>query len=219
MENLLELGTLNHEISEYYNNAFREFRDEVEPMDHDDFWLMVGAYRRKVSSSIGQDGSNKPLARRFLTDRMSRWVLEGDLNARDSIKRAARFVRRWRHYSKYQGVLYERIFDFVTGYSDDGFHDLRDNLPLAGQDVIGKILSDDLSEYDDLADLIGGDLKDQARTLGVNPDDYKRHILRGENYNVQGFTEAVESQVKSLCIKLSDDPDYGFEEDEIPHAR
>lgn len=164
---LIELGNTFTRTKEQYEKAvqahIRAFA--AKPLDDDNFFDLLGGlqsalqYRRLKDSKHGCEEFVRSMCfdrgRQYNNDMMSGWIL------------VARFLG---DYQRLVSRLHKKLWSLPgLERGDDGFGDLCDSLPLAGEAVITKVMDGDIANFRQLEAAI--------------PDEAMRKFtLHGENY-------------------------------------
>ncbi len=167
-----------------YLNAFRQyFAREVQILPDERFWQLHAVFRKEVLTfcfayrrTNGVEQAARELFRKPLAEDFAG-------GARYSLLEAVQFAKTWRQLSR---RLAQPLYDVVQDRSDDGYDDLLDALPLAGQTVFQSALRQEFRSHDQF---------EQAVRQACCHSDLAELILRGENYVSMSLEDAAQEYV------------------------
>jgi hypothetical protein len=166
---------------EKYERAVRSLvRSEPVMEDKPKFWKMVEEFRRLVLTHrrAGIKLACEEFVRKAFVE--ARWEFsEDDLPG---------FIRT---YGRLKESL-DRALVGAYGSRGDGFKDLIDSLPLAGQSACLRLLAGEAKHYDGILNIVD---EECSETVGLN-----NIVMLGENYVEQTLEDAYSDK---LCVMLT----------------
>jgi hypothetical protein len=172
MKALIESQKNLQQAEAVFNTHFEEFWNGLTPLESDEFWVILEKYQGLFFSRKNAEWASWELMR-------SCWCGKKEFDAMQAISFA-------KTYPILCNLLYAEMDDWIEDYSDDGFSDLLDMLPLAGREIRKKILDKEIRSLDGLEQ----ELKEKFTEKEV------RSILRGENYNRLSLHEAAQKLIR-----------------------
>ena len=205
MSNLQQLAKARRETDEAYSKAFRATVRTLTPMTTEDFWKVIPFLGERLEADRDVDAA----MHNFMCNNVYQSYGEcaepfEDLSSPVAWELAVRFLNK---YEEIKSTLYKKCHD-LRGLErgDDGYGDLMDSLPLAGQKIVDGLMNDDIATYKQLEKAFTG--RDNAATA--------KFILNGENYITMKLEEALEKAYLGVSRDLEDDGEYEREPD--PHV-
>jgi hypothetical protein len=169
-----------------FNRAWRSFWvNHVQPSDEPTFHRLLAVYRGLLLKFVFDSNRSHSVVTNA-SQELFRQVCTGEVSW--TWEKAAGFVKFYAKLSRQIGEAIAHLFDF----HGDAFSDLCDNLPLAGQAVVGRCLASHPRSKQPLREgfLEETELTEAVKALGPR---WERLILGGENY--------VTSNLESACKK------------------
>lgn len=171
-----------------YETAFDHWAQTVPTLAPEHFWKEVQSLRLIWSRSLD--------AERAANEYLRIAAVEGE----EQLAAAVHFCVSYRRYAEGMRGACEHI---TLGWErgDDGFGDLMDSLPMAGEQVYVEVKSGDFFGDDDEGNEIVyiGELENRVRE--IVPDVADR-IIHGENYWASTLEQAAAERMKSIiCFR------------------
>lgn len=170
-----------------YESQFNSWADSVTPLAPEHFWPEV-AKLREIWLDSDYD------AERAADEYLRQAQCEGE-------ERFAAAVHFAVSYGKYVQQLHKACVNIYSGWErgDDSYSDLMDSLPMAGQEVHGKVIGgeyfdDDEVEIDDL---------EAAVKESVTPECADK-ILYGEHYMASSLEAKARDRMKFVLTSRKD---------------
>jgi hypothetical protein len=184
--NVNEAASQFRVAQENYDKSFRAyFANEVTSLPDDRFWQLQSVFVGEVASfrfGYGRTNGVEQAARELF-----RKPLASDFNGRGnrdvprySMHEAIQFAKSWRELTR---RLYQPLFDVIEDRSDDAYGDLLDALPLAGRDVVQKLLGREFANQDQFEQTVRDACKECPQMAELT--------LRGENYVGMSLMDAA----------------------------
>jgi hypothetical protein len=205
------LGNEFEHLKQQYTRGISVYIHNVEPLPEEEFWTLLPKLQNDITTFIKLKRDTKVGCNEFV--RYSCFCSipynfswdskpEDDRNRNlKGWKTAAQFLTSYR---KLTSKIYKAI-DKMSGLErgDDSFGDLCDSLPLAGKDVISKILSKDIVTYKHLDRAL-----DTACYMTNSEMDmvekWKKFILHGENYICMSLENALTEYYSHIVAERED---------------
>lgn len=178
----------------YREKFFQAWDSQVWPkISKKRFFEILPSYREKVAAQGLYQRHSGWAAEEFI--RESRFGAGVDF----SFEEAAAFARRWARLS---GYYHKKLFYVVEGYSDDGYGDLCDNLPLLGVDFYRCVKRAELHTHQRFAREVGEVINCLVGD-GTRYRWWENHIFNGENYHGMHLRDAVKNGLVHFLRELS----------------
>lgn len=196
MSKLQELAKARRESNQAYQNEFLKEVRSLSPMKTEEFWEVIPFLAKRVTSDRDVD----PAMHNFMCNLVYQSYGDcpdsyDDLSGPVAWELTVRFLNK---YVEIKRTLSKKCHD-LRGLErgDDGYGDLMDSLPLAGQEIVDGLMNDDIATYKQL---------EEAFTL-KNDQPLKKFILHGENYIEMKLEKALQKAYLSVSRDLEDDED------------
>lgn len=184
MSNIIELAQASVKANDEYEQAMRLHLRSFNPLDLDQFWGAVADLAKNMEHrSVEMSIHNWFCA--FVYHSYGKHGVEGwPEDEMTSWEHAARFLAR---YEQVKVALAKKMNAMPNlGRSDDGYGDLMDSLPLAGEEVCTAIMEDDIANNKQLE-------------AAFEDHPLKDFILHGENYVELKFMEKLRESFLSIA--------------------
>lgn len=170
-----------------YESQFNVWADSVTPLAPEHFWPEV-AKLREIWAESDYDAERAA----------DEYLRQAKCESEDRFAAAVHFAVS---YGKYVHQLHKACVNIYSGWErgDDSYSDLMDSLPMAGQDVHGKVISgeyfdDDEVEIDDLEEAV-------KQTVGLG---CANKILHGEHYMASSLEAKARDRMKFVLTSRKD---------------
>jgi len=206
-----ELALEYNRVGAKFGKAFRHYMEELPVLDGDRFWEILEKYFRPlvVERITRQDAAKDAISEFFRVQsaagKVQVWDSRGGYRYEEcpyTFDEALRFAKTWEHYKR---ALYKPLFNVVEDKGDDGYGDLLDSLPLAGQVVHNACHDRDYGDNEEFREAVkntleqvvdtqmkGNEFVDDERIAKVK----KRlvsFVIDGENYFEMRLTDIAQS--------------------------
>ena len=196
---LLKAAITRNKANEAFKTAFRAEMRSLKPM-HDDehFNGVLDALSKMVQQGRKSGRDMESVMHNFMCACV--YQTYGEVpDAFDDLSQPVAWELMARFHNRYETVkaTLSKVMWEMKGLSrsDDSYGDLIDSLPLAGREIIDRIVTEDIATY-----------KQLEKALADHP--LKDFILHGENYVEMKLEEALEKAFLSVAR------DAEFDEDE-----
>ena len=182
-EQAIGLHSLRNKLKENFSLSL----DRVEPfaMDDDKFFEMLDVLSGIMFKSFHKHKPKKAI------DEFYRRSLTG--SQRFTLEEHCRFITT---YKKLNSSMYRIYKDVDMNRGDDSFGDLIDSLPLAGKNIVEKVLSKELMTVEKLENAVR---KEFGCDDDVYPHKHASFILDGENYIIMRLVELLFDRLPSFA--------------------
>jgi hypothetical protein len=166
-----ELALDKREATAAYHKQFETIWERVEPLGTVHFWRMFHNYFvPEIKHKIVGRSTVKSCVHNFFCNTYHNGI---------DWKEPVQFAKTWHIICR---RLHDALFDVVEGFSDDGYGDLIDALPLCGEQVVLRCINDEYKTNDEfVAAVKQWSISDKSEGMGL-PEEKINIILHGENY-------------------------------------
>jgi hypothetical protein len=181
---------------EAWRKAAQEWEAAIPPMADDAlFWQFMDFYREECAERIGSRGEAE--APHYAADELCRQALTGEGGY--TLDEVAAFLVRWERLSSDIGNALDDAFPDGVGRTDDPFGDFCEALPMAGAEVVRKILA---REYR-LVEALEADVAVAVAKVGPDEASLADFICEGEGFHHMMIADALRE--KLACALAQDE--------------
>jgi len=193
MSNLKELAKARREANDAYGKAFRKEVQSLKPMDTAEFWEVIPALTARVTKDRDVDAAMHNLMCNAVYQSYGECPTPfEDLSQPIAWELMVRFFNKYEEVKSTLSKKCQELRGLERG--DDGYGDLMDSLPLAGEDVVNGLMSDDIATYKQLES-------------AITSSALKKLVLHGENYICMKLEETLQKAYLSVSRDEEDDED------------
>lgn len=203
-----ELALEFNRVGAKFGKAFRHYMEELPLLDADRFWEILEKYFRPlvIERVFRQDAAKDAISEFFRVQsaagKVQVWDSRGGYRYEEcpyTFDEAIRFAKTWGHYKR---ALYKPLFDVVEDKGDDGYGDLLDSLPLAGQTIHNACHDHDYGNNRVFREAVKDTLEQAVDSQMKNVDDercakFKKKltsfVIDGENYFEMRLSDIAQS--------------------------
>lgn len=194
---VIELAKEKAAADEVYGVAFRAHLRTFKPMDTSLFWEVIEKFSENISARLKYGSGVKDGAHNLLCELVYGNAEEDQMAAWEDM---ARFLACYELVTHNLSIKMADMPNLDRG--DDGYGDLVDSLPLAGQKIVNAITEDDIANS-----------KQLDKALADHP--LGKFILEGENYICMSFEKVL---LKAFVSVSREQEEEEREEARIPHV-
>lgn len=202
INSLAQLAYEYSAIKGKYERLARDYINQADPLEEDEFWLLMNGLASSLVEAKGQKKvaadmpNSKPVIDEFVRSHL--FAARCRAAAFGSEKSyAAGMMQTWqklasfvKSYSQTKAVIYSLCGEFTDlDMGDDGFGDFCDSFVIAGPDMIKRIKDGDIATMHQI-----------SKATIDHP--LQRFMLRGENYMEMHLGEALVQKLPSVARSL-----------------